>query len=65
MQIFIEPKGKHLAKEDAWKEDFLQKLREEKQTIEFNTDNYLITGLPFYNTLQENEFVRNMDSVLE
>jgi type III restriction enzyme len=64
MQIFIEPKGKHLVKEDAWKEDLLQKLREDKQTIEFNTDHYLITGLPFYNTLQENEFIKNMESVL-
>jgi type III restriction enzyme len=64
LQIFIEPKGKHLAQFDKWKEDFLQKLREDKKTIEFDTDNYLITGLPFYNTLQENEFISNMDSVL-
>ncbi|MBB6002045.1 DEAD/DEAH box helicase family protein [Arcicella rosea] len=65
MQVFIEPKGKHLAKEDKWKEDFLHQLREDKKTIEFNTDHYLITGLPFYNTLQENEFIRNMESILE
>lgn len=64
LQIFIEPKGKHLAQFDKWKEDFLQKLREDKKTIEFDSDNYLITGLPFYNTLQENEFISNMDSVL-
>lgn len=64
MQVFIEPKGKHLAKEDKWKEDFLQQLREDKKTFEFNTDHYLITGLPFYNTLQENEFSKTMESVL-
>lgn len=64
MQVFIEPKGKHLAKEDKWKEDFLQQLREDNKTFEFNTDHYLITGLPFYNTLQENEFSKTMESVL-
>ncbi len=64
LQIFIEPKGKHLAETDRWKEDFLQKLRTENKTIEFNTDHYQITGLPFYNTSQENEFAKNMDSLL-
>ena len=64
LQIFIEPKGKHLLKEDKWKEDFLQKLRSEQKTIELDTDRYLITGLPFYNTTKENDFSEHLDNVL-
>ena len=52
-QIFIEPKGKHLIKNDKWKEEFLKELREEKQTFDIDSDKYLITGVPFYN--YENE----------
>ena len=54
-QIFIEPKGKHLMKNDKWKEEFLKELREEKQTFDIDSDKYLITGVPFYNYENENE----------
>ena len=63
-QIFIEPKGSGYVPLDKWKQDFLEKLRVNKQTIEFNTDHYLITGLPFYTNKVENDFKKEMDNLL-
>ncbi|MEA2106488.1 MAG: DEAD/DEAH box helicase family protein, partial [Bacteroidota bacterium] len=45
-QVFIEPKGNHLKAHDKWKEDFLKEIREDKKTIEIDSDKYLITGVP-------------------
>jgi type III restriction enzyme len=64
-QIFIEPKGKHLIGNDQWKQDFLIELRNKQMTIRINTDRYLITGVPFYNYANENEFAKKLEDVLE
>jgi type III restriction enzyme len=64
-QIFIEPKGEHLMKEDKWKESFLIRLNDEATVVktalnkskEINShietfwkdDEFTIWGLPFYN----------------
>ena len=64
-QVFIEPKGGHLLVNDKWKEDFLQEIKEEKKTIKIDTDKYRITGVPFYNNANENEFSQSLDSTLE
>lgn len=64
-QIFIEPKGNHLKGKDKWKEEYLKKLREEKRTMEIDTDKYLVTGVPFYNLSNENEFINNLEGVLD
>jgi type III restriction enzyme len=63
-QIFIEPKGKHLKGHDKWKEEFLKEIREAKTTIEIDSDKYLITGVPFYNNENENEFKETLESTL-
>ena len=63
-QIFIEPKGKHLMKNDKWKEEFLKELREKKQTFDIDSDKYLITGVPFYNYENENEFKEALETTL-
>ena len=63
-QVFIEPKGAHLAPYDKWKEDFLKKIREEKKTIKIDTDKYFITGVPFYNNANENEFKETLETIL-
>jgi len=63
-QVFIEPKGAHLIPKDKWKEDFLKEIREEKRTIKIDTDNYLITGVPFYNNNNENEFKDTLEKTL-
>ena len=63
-QVFIEPKGTHLVANDKWKEDFLKEIREEKKTIKIDTDKYLITGVPFYNNTNENEFKDILETTL-
>ena len=64
-QVFIEPKGAHFVANDKWKEDFLKEIREAKKTIKIDTDKYLITGVPFYNNENENEFKDILNSVIE
>lgn len=64
-QVFIEPKGKHLMGNDKWKEDFLRKIRGEQYAINIDTDKYLVTGVPFYNNANENEFQRTLEGTLE
>ena len=63
-QVFIEPKGNHLITHDKWKEVFLKNIRDEQRVIEINTDMYLITGVPFYNNTNENEFRETLESTL-
>jgi type III restriction enzyme len=63
-QVFIEPKGAHLVANDKWKEDFLKEIREEKKTIKIDTEKYLITGVPFYNNANENEFKDTLETTL-
>lgn len=65
LQIFIEPKGEQLKGKDKWKEDFLKQIRENKEVLKIGTDHYLITGVPFYNYNNENEFAKELESVLE
>lgn len=54
-QIFIEPKGEHLAANDSWKEKFLLEL---KSKVLVDDDDYKILGLPFYN----HNDVKNFDT---
>jgi type III restriction enzyme len=66
-QIFIEPKGDHLLEKDAWKEEFLRSINE--QRIEYqvflNNDRYKIWGLPFFNENNRlNEFSKEFDKVI-
>ncbi len=64
-QVFIEPKGTHLVAHDKWKEEFLKEIREEERTIKIDTDNYLITGVPFYNNANENDFKKTLEDTLK
>ena len=64
-QVFIEPKGAHLIEHDKWKEEFLKQIREEEKTIKIDSDNYLITGVPFYNYANENDFKRELEGTLK
>ena len=54
-QVFIEPKGKHLAGDDndGWKEKFLEEISRRYGTehvIMEKTDGYILIGLPFFNS---------------
>lgn len=55
LQIFIEPKGANLRKQDAWKEEFLLEIKEmaEVQWCTLAND-YNVWGVPFF-TEQNNE----------
>ncbi|MDD3117182.1 MAG: DEAD/DEAH box helicase family protein, partial [Victivallaceae bacterium] len=63
-QVFIEPKGAHLIGHDQWKEDFLKEIKAEQKTIEIDTDTYLITAAPFYNSKSMNEFKTELENTL-
>lgn len=64
LQIFIEPKGSHLTGKDKWKEEFLKRIRDDKNVIEIGADHYNLTGVPFYNYNNENEFAKELESVM-
>jgi type III restriction enzyme len=44
-QVFVEPKGKHLMKHDAWKDAFLRAI----STRATGTEGHQIVGLPLFN----------------
>lgn len=64
-QVFIEPKGQFLTGNDKWKEEFLLELAKAKRVIKIETDEYVITGVPFYNYENENEFAQSLEKSLE
>ena len=63
-QVFIEPKGDHLLKEDEWKESFLKSLKERAEIkVLWKTKKFIVWGMPFYNEQLrkvefENEFIK-------
>jgi len=63
LQMFIEPKGEHLEKQDKWKEDFLLKLRKQAKPI-YIDEEIKIIGLPFYNERNEKKFDREFKKIL-
>lgn len=66
MQIFIEPKGTHLLKDDEWKEELLLSLEKEAiPVIKFADDNnYKILGFHFYNKEnREKDYTEDMGRI--
>ena len=64
LQIFIEPKGKHLIEYDRWKNDFLLDVKPECITIEDNAE-YKIWGLPFFNNPEtKRDFKNSFDEIV-
>ena len=48
-QIFIEPKGEHIADGDRWKEGFLEAIEgDSNATTEIHGHKYILIGMPFY-----------------
>ena len=66
-QLFIEPKGKHIAEGDRWKEEFMQEICAEFPSRILTEDRkYRIIGVPsFYNEAQENQFREDLDYALK
>ncbi len=49
-QLFIEPKGEHLVKQDQWKEEFLEEIKAEHEIcVLYDDKTFNLVGLPFYN----------------
>lgn len=65
-QLFIEPKGEHLAETDRWKEEFLQEIRAEfKSKILTENSKYRVIGVPsFYHERYENQFKDDLNTAL-
>ena len=66
-QLFIEPKGEHIADGDRWKEEFLQEICTEYQSkVLTENSKYRIIGVPsFYNEERENQFREDLDKALK
>ena len=66
-QLFIEPKGEHLAETDRWKEKFLEEIRAEyRSQILMENRKYRIIGVPsFYHERYENQFRDDLNTVLK
>ena len=65
-QLFIEPKGEHLAETDRWKEKFLAKIRAEYHSkILTENSKYRVIGVPsFYHERYENQFKDDLNAAL-
>ena len=49
-QVFIEPKGSHLIKQDEWKQNFLMQFKKIHQIEQLWKDkSYIVWGMPFFN----------------
>ncbi|MFZ3017253.1 MAG: DEAD/DEAH box helicase family protein [Gallionella sp.] len=66
-QVFIEPKGSHLLRADAWKENFLVSLKDNfKIESLFSNRKYAVWGLPFYNhDSRMPEFTEGFDKLIK
>lgn len=67
LQIFIDPKGKHLEAVDDWKKKFLLQLQERAVSAKIFVDSneYRIWGLPFYNHDKESDFNTAFNDLLK
>ncbi len=65
-QLFVEPKGEHLAETDRWKEKFLEKIRAEyRSKILTENNKYRVIGVPsFYHERYENQFKDDLNAAL-
>jgi len=64
-QLFIEPKGQVYIANDKWKEGFLLEIEKEHKLVKmFESENYKLVGLPFYNEITKSNFRRKFEETL-
>jgi type III restriction enzyme len=65
-QFFVEPKGKFLQAHDQWKEDFMRDITTEfkDKLLKFDSKEFRLIGLPFYNEENENPFWDALNAAL-
>ncbi len=67
-QIFIEPKGQHLLKHDKWKNDFLNKIKEEyseNNILTIQGKNYTLIALPLFNHQESQDFTKAFKELIQ
>ena len=66
-QIFIEPKGGHLLKQDEWKENFLKRLKAEHKIEQlWEGKEFVVWGMPFYNEMERKTvFEKEFNSLIK
>lgn len=65
IQIFIEPKGDHLIKNDSWKEVFMMEIKDKADKLfTTKTSKYSIWGLPFFTESRKSVFDKAMQEYL-
>ena len=65
-QLFLEPKWEWFAPKDQWKEDFLNDIKSRMITENlWENDKIRITGVKFYMSSKENEFVEDFEDVIK
>lgn len=63
-QLFIEPKGNQLLYQDEWKEQFLQEIEKEAVIELYESQQYKLIGMPFYNKAnREDIFIQKLNSL--
>lgn len=64
-QLFMEPKGEHIAQRDAWKEKFLREIKRDKRVKDlYENTEYKIIGLPFYMESKKDNFYEAFEKEL-
>ena len=65
-QLFIEPKGKYLIKDQQWKEDFLKEIRADRHSSVLTENHkYRVIGVGrFYNHQRPNDFEEVLNAAL-
>jgi len=67
-QVFIEPKGDNLLKEDNWKNVFLKEITEkysEARILKIEGKNYNLIGLPLFNQKNKEEFEEEYSKLID
>ncbi|MEG1718643.1 MAG: hypothetical protein RR333_08435, partial [Bacteroidales bacterium] len=63
IQIFMEPKGEHLIKNDRWKEEFMKEIKDKADKLfTTKTPKYSIWGLPFFTESKKSIFDQAMSN---
>ena len=66
-QVFVEPKGDNLLKQDKWKNDFLKEITEKyskKKVLKIEGKDYNLIGLPLFNERNNNEFKEEYEKLI-
>lgn len=65
LQVYIEPKGKHLVATDMWKQNLLEEIQVgEGITIIGEDENVRLSGVKFYNETQRDDFIEDLSVVV-